>query len=95
MKKIESVQDLVGSKPSNKFRKIKHLSPMLSLSNAFKKNDMIDFQKKIKNFLSLKDKNIELFCEPKIDGISATLVYENGFLIKGLSRETELREKIF
>ena len=37
------------------------------------------FLKKIKNFLNLKDTNIELFSEPKIDGISATLVYENGF----------------
>ena len=59
---------------------------MLSLSNAFDENDMVDFQKKINNFLSLKKDNIELFAEPKIDGISATLVYEKGILTKGLSR---------
>ena len=59
---------------------------MLSLTNAFEKKDMIDFLKKIKNFLNLKDDNIELFSEPKIDGISATLIYENGVLKKGLSR---------
>ena len=59
---------------------------MLSLSNAFNKDDMLDFQKKIINFLSLKDKKIELFAEPKIDGISATLIYEKGLLVKGLSR---------
>ena len=59
---------------------------MLSLSNAFDKNDMLDFLKKINNFLNLKDKDIELYCEPKIDGISATLIYENGILTKGLSR---------
>ena len=59
---------------------------MLSLSNAFDLNDMKDFQKKVNNFLLLKDKQFELFCEPKIDGISATLIYENGILTKGLSR---------
>ena len=59
---------------------------MLSLSNAFDKSDMEDFLKKIKNFLSIKNGNIELISEPKIDGISATLVYENGVLTKGLSR---------
>ena len=47
---------------------------------------MVDFSKKINNFLNIGKKNIELFSEPKIDGISATLVYENGNLIRGLSR---------
>ena len=59
---------------------------MLSLSNSFNKNDMIDFLKKINNFLNYNNKIIELFAEPKIDGISATLIYENGILVKGLSR---------
>ena len=60
--------------------------PMLSLSNAFNKSDMKDFKKKIKNFLNYEGKQIEFISEPKIDGISATLIYENGILIKGLSR---------
>ena len=59
---------------------------MLSLSNAFSKNDMIDFLKKINNFLNLNNETIELSSEPKIDGISASLIYENGVLTKGLSR---------
>ena len=59
---------------------------MLSLANAFDKNDMQDFLKKIKNFLNFKDSQIELCTEPKIDGISATIIYENGQLTKGLSR---------
>ena len=59
---------------------------MLSLSNAFDIKDMEDFIKKINNFLSYKKANIELFSEPKIDGISATLIYEEGKLVKGLSR---------
>ena len=59
---------------------------MLSLSNAFDKNDMDDFLNKINNFLKIKEKNIELFSELKIDGISASLVYEKGILTKGISR---------
>ena len=86
LKKLDSLDSIVGAPPSNKFKKIKHLRPMLSLSNAFNKNDMGDFLKKISNFLNLKNNDIELFSEPKIDGISATLIYENGLLKKGLSR---------
>ncbi len=86
LKKYGSAESIVGSQPSNKFKKVKHLSPMLSLSNAFDKNDMKDFLKKINNFLNIKNENIELISEPKIDGISATLIYENGILTKGLSR---------
>ena len=86
LKKITSVDKIVGTPPLNKFKKVKHLLPMLSLSNAFNLNDMKDFLKKINNFLNKKNEIIELFCEPKIDGISATLIYENGILVKGLSR---------
>ena len=60
---------------------------MLSLSNAFDNQDMRDFLKKIDNYLKFENKKIELFSEPKIDGISASLIYENGLLTKGLSRE--------
>ena len=86
LKKLNSIDNIVGSEPSKKFKKIKHLLPMLSLANAFDIQDMKDFLKKIKNFLSLTSEQIELFCEPKIDGISATLVYQDGILIRGLSR---------
>ena len=86
LKKITSVEKIIGAPPSNKFKKIKHLYPMLSLSNAFNKDDMINFIKKVRNFLNFERQNIELICEPKIDGISATLVYEKGILVKGLSR---------
>ncbi len=86
LKDLNLIENLVGSPPTNKFNKIKHLKPMLSLSNAFEKKDMIDFIKKIKNYLKDYKNNIEFYCEPKIDGISATLIYENGNLVKGLSR---------
>ncbi len=86
LKKLNLHKTIIGSPPSNKFKKVKHLKPMLSLSNAFDKKDMSDFVGKINNFLNIDNQNIEFSSEPKIDGISATLIYENGVLIKGLSR---------
>ena len=86
LKKFGSVNQIIGAPPSNKFMKIKHLEPMLSLSNAFNKEGMSDFIKKINNFLNFNNTNLELLAEPKIDGISATLIYEKGNLIRGLSR---------
>jgi DNA ligase (NAD+) len=86
LKNKNSPSSKVGYKPSNKFTKIKHLKPMLSLSNAFSKENMKDFLSKISNFLNTKNLNIELSSEPKIDGISASLIYEDGLLVRGLSR---------
>jgi len=86
LKKFESARNIVGSKPSNKFKKIKHTKPMLSLSNAFDKEDMVNFLKKINNYLNNKESDSEFLSEPKVDGISASLTYENGFLTKGVSR---------
>ena len=86
LKNLGLTNNLVGSSPTNKFKKIKHLEPMLSLSNAFEENDMKDFVKKVNNFLNLSNEKLELFAEPKIDGISASLIYEKGILKKGLSR---------
>ena len=86
LKTKKSVSSVVGAPITNKFKKVNHLRPMLSLSNAFNHNDMVEFQKKINNFLNLKEKFIELISEPKIDGISATLIYKKGILTKGLSR---------
>jgi DNA ligase (NAD+) len=77
----------VGFKPSKNFKKLRHKVPMLSLGNAFNEEDLINFEKKIINYLSLKDKNIiEYSAEPKIDGISASLTYINGRFERGLSR---------
>ena len=77
----------VGFKPSKNFNKLPHKVPMLSLANAFSKEDLINFEKKIKNFLSLNNNyKLTYSAEPKIDGISASLTYKNGELYKGLSR---------
>ena len=86
LKRLNILNKIVGSAPSTKFKKVKHLKPMLSLSNAFNESDMLDFKKKINNFLKFDGTNFELFAEPKIDGISASLIYEKGILARGLSR---------
>ena len=86
LKELKLTKHIVGTPPSNKFKKINHLRPMLSLSNSFNEKGMEDFLKKVNNFLNDTNKKIELFSEPKIDGISATLIYEKGILKKGLSR---------
>jgi DNA ligase (NAD+) len=77
----------VGFKPSKNFQKLPHRIPMLSLSNAFDKEDLVNFEKRILNFLSKdKDFNLSYSAEPKIDGISASLIYKNGKFKIGLSR---------
>ena len=82
-----SPSKIVGFKPSKNFKKVRHRVPMLSLANAFTEEDLINFEKKIINYLD-KPKNfiIDFSAEPKIDGISASLVYINGKLKLGLSR---------
>ena len=87
LKSNKSPSKSVGYKPSKNFNKVKHKVPMLSLGNAFNEEDLKNFEKKIINFLSLKDSSIiEYSVEPKIDGISASLIFINGKFEKGLSR---------
>ena len=86
LKELNLSKNLVGFSPTNKFKKIRHIKPMLSLANAFNSEDMESFIKKVNNYLNMNNSNLDLFAEPKIDGISATLIYENGILTKGLSR---------
>ena len=77
----------VGFKPSKNFEKKMHKVPMLSLANAFNEEDLLNFEKKILNFLSKSDDaKLSFTAEPKIDGISASLTYINGKLTTGLSR---------
>ena len=83
----DSPSNSVGFKPSKIFKKIKHKTAMLSLSNAFSEEDLINFEKKILNFLNNETGlNIEYSAEPKIDGISASLLFKDGKFITGLSR---------
>jgi len=87
LKSEKSPSNAVGHKPSKIFKKFLHKIPMLSLGNAFSEEDLNNFEKKIKNFLSIKEgKKIYYNAEPKIDGISASLTYKDGKFFRGLSR---------
>ena len=87
IKSVYSPSIVVGFKPSKNFKKIAHRAPMLSLANAFSKHDLLSFEKKILNFLNKQsDYKLEFTAEPKIDGISASLIYKNGIFTTGLSR---------
>ncbi len=87
LKNKNSPSKKVGYEASKKFKKVTHDIPMLSLSNAFSKEDVVVFMKKIKNFLNLKE-NVKIIfsSEPKIDGISASIKYIDGIFVLGLSR---------
>ena len=87
LKLKSSPSNIVGSKIKNKFKKSNHLSPMHSLSNGFNELDLIEFDERIKKFLNIRNEiKLEYICEPKIDGLSLNLTYENGFLISAATR---------
>src|SRR6202034_2822916 len=75
----DSPSQKVGAAPSGRFRKVRHAVPMLSLDNAFAEEDVIDFVGRIRRFLKLsEDDPIDFSAEPKIDGLSMSLRYEDG-----------------
>ncbi|MEM6603110.1 MAG: NAD-dependent DNA ligase LigA [Pseudomonadota bacterium] len=77
----------VGSEPAEGFQKITHGRPMLSLDNGFDRGDIEDFIKRIKKFLNYDPlKRLELTAEPKIDGLSCSITYEKGKLVKAATR---------
>ena len=87
LKSKNSPSEIVGFRPSKNFKKALHKIPMLSLANAFSEEDLQNFEKRILNFISEKDNfKISYSAEPKIDGISASLIYKDGKFTKGLSR---------
>ncbi|MEZ4871399.1 MAG: NAD-dependent DNA ligase LigA [Bdellovibrionales bacterium] len=81
----DSPTQRVGAKPLDQFEKVEHRIPMLSLSNSYSMEDILSFDEKIKKFLD-RSKEIEYFCEPKLDGLAIELIYENGLLTSALTR---------
>ena len=84
----------IGGKASEEFTKFNHPTRMLSLDNAMTKEDVDNFIRKIKRFLSLKNTDFDFSIEPKIDGLSVNLVYENGGLVIAATRGDGLNGEI-
>lgn len=87
LRRLDSPSHRIGAPPAAEFEKVKHRKPMLSLDNAFNKDDLSDFMTKMKKFLKVSDDtNLALMAEPKIDGLSATIHYQNGQFVLGATR---------
>ena len=85
--RTDSPSKRVGAPIRDGFSKIIHARPMLSLGNAFSMDDIIGFLERVRRFLKLpEDETIELFAEPKVDGLSISLRYENRRLVHGATR---------
>src|SRR4030042_2349508 len=83
----DSPTQRIGGKALGKFPKHKHKIPKYSFDDMFKKEEVDEFDKRIKRFLGLPlEKDIEYNCELKIDGLNMSFIYEKGFFVKGVTR---------
>lgn len=94
--KPDSPTQKVGAAPSETFSKVRHSKPMLSLGNAFAREDVEEFLARVRRFLELAEHApVAIVCEPKIDGLSFTARYEHGALVLGATRgDGEVGENI-
>jgi DNA ligase (NAD+) len=87
LKRADSLAGKVGAPAAEGFAKVRYEVPMLSLAKAYTEQDVIDFAERGKRFFE-RDRDLELVftAEPKIDGLSASLRYENGVFVRGATR---------
>ena len=84
---VNSPSNRVGSSLTSSFNKVTHVVPMLSLGNTFTNKEVGEFLNKTRRFLKINEnENMDIVVEPKIDGLSATLIYKNGLLVQGATR---------
>lgn len=88
----DSPTQRVGGAPLKSFSNITHRLPMLSLNNAFSEEELIAFDKRVREGLGLSE--IEYAVEPKFDGLAITLTYENGVFTQGATRGMAIQEKM-
>lgn len=81
----DSPTQRVGVKPQNGFAQVQHQVPMLSLDNAFSEEEILAFAKRIHERLH-NQTEIIYTCEPKMDGLAVSLLYENGYFVQGATR---------
>ncbi len=87
LRRSDSPENRVGAKPREGFAQVEHRAPMLSLSNAFSREDVEEFVERVRRFLSLGETEpVEIVAEPKIDGLSAAIHYRNGAFVLGATR---------
>jgi DNA ligase (NAD+) len=85
--RADSPSGRIGAPPAAGFAKVRHARPMLSLDNVFDDAELAEFLARVRRFLGLPEAEpMELMGEPKIDGLSATLRYEDGALVQGATR---------
>ena len=81
----DSPTQRVGAEPAREFGEVRHEIPMLSLANAFSEEDLLAFDKRIRDRLDTSE-SIEFAAEPKLDGLAVSLLYEDGKLVRGATR---------
>ncbi|HEY5691754.1 MAG TPA: NAD-dependent DNA ligase LigA, partial [Cyclobacteriaceae bacterium] len=89
LKLPDSPSQRVGGDITKNFETVVHEYPMLSLGNTYSKEELLDFDKRVSKGLGSKD--FEYFCELKFDGVSISLIYEKGILVKGITRGDGVR----
>lgn len=88
----DSPTQRVGGEPREKFQKVRHLKPMLSLNDAFTEQDMHDWLERISKLLSDEEREqLDFYCELKIDGLAVELIYRDDLLRTGSTRGDGLR----